>query len=101
VTRELPGPDFGLNEYQNGAFCDGVLYCVAIANNTAGDKVVLAYHAEKGIWLTNWYCPIPRFRCQVYFATTQIVGFGGSIFVFLEQEYLKDVKFCIARLDCI
>ncbi|CAM6034952.1 unnamed protein product [Sphagnum compactum] len=101
VTGELPGPDFGLNEYQNGAFCDGVLYCVAIADNTAGDKVVLAYHMEKGIWLTNWYCPIPSFRCQVYFATTQIVGFGGSIFVFSEQEYLKDVKFCIARLDCI
>jgi F-box interacting protein len=101
VTGELPGPDFGLNEYQNGAFCDGVLYCVAIADNAAGNKVVLAYHMEKGIWLTNWYCPIPSFRCQVYFATTQIVGFGGSIFVFSEQEYLKDVKFCIARLDCI
>ncbi|CAK9261873.1 unnamed protein product [Sphagnum jensenii] len=101
VTGELPGPDFGLNEYQNGAVCDGVLYCVAIADNTAGDKVVIAYHVEKGIWLKNWYCPIPRFRCQVYFATTQIVGFGGSIFVFSEQEYLKDVKFCIARLDCI
>jgi hypothetical protein len=29
------------------------------------------------------------------------VALAGSIFVFSEQEYLKEVKFCIARLDCI
>ncbi len=108
VSGDLPGPDFGLNEYQNGAYCDGVLYCVALStddhvmhSSVSGCKVVLAYHVKKGKWLTNWYCPIPSFRSHAYFATTQIVALAGSIFVFSEQEYLKEVKFCIARLDCI
>ncbi len=100
VTGNLPGPDFGLNEYQNGAYSDGVLYCVALSGDTSG-KVVLAYHVAKGIWLPKWNCPIPTFRSNAYFATTQIVGLGGSIFVFSEQEYLKEVKFSIERLEFV
>jgi hypothetical protein len=99
-TGDLPGPDFGLNEYQNGAYSDGVLYCVALSGDTSG-KVVLAYHVAKGIWLPKWNCPIPTFRSNAYFATTQIVGLGGSIFVFSEQEYLKEVKFSIERLEFV
>ncbi len=99
-TGDLPGPDFGLNEYQNGAYSNGVLYCVALSGDTSG-KVVLAYHVAKGIWLPEWYCPIPTFRSNAYFATTQIVGLGGSIFVFSEQEYLKEVKFSIEKLEFI
>jgi hypothetical protein len=99
-TGDLPGPDFGLNEYQNGAYSDGVLYCVALSGDTSG-KVVLAYHVAKGIWLPKWNCPIPTFRSNAYFATTQIVGLGGSIFVFSEQEYLKEVKFSIEKLEFV
>ncbi|CAK9868607.1 unnamed protein product [Sphagnum jensenii] len=99
-TGDLPGPDFGLNEYQNGAYSNGVLYCVALSGDTCG-KVVLAYHVAKGIWLPEWHCPIPTFRSNAYFATTQIVGLGGSIFVFSEQEYLKEVKFSIEKLEFI
>jgi hypothetical protein len=95
VTGNLPGPDFGLNEFQNGAYSNGVLYCVALTGDTGG-KVVLAYHVAKGIWLPNWYCPIPTFRSNV-----QIVGLGGSIFVFSEQKYLKQVKFSIEKLEFI
>ncbi|KAH9539984.1 hypothetical protein CY35_15G085000 [Sphagnum magellanicum] len=71
VVADLPGPDFGLNEYQV-------------------DKT----------WSSNSSYILPRLSSDATFATTQLLECNGSIYVFSEQElYGSHVHFCIAKFD--
>ncbi|KAG0628139.1 hypothetical protein M758_1G004000 [Ceratodon purpureus] len=103
---DLPCPAFGLNEYQNGVYFKDsereLLMCVAIID-TMG-RGVLVYDITKKKWAPGpnakqLHIPLVRSEPNVsHLATTQIVGCGGSVFVFSEQECGRDVYFVIHKL---
>lgn len=102
---ELPGPEFGLNEYQNGAYfkddsrCLELLLCVAVLDG--GGKGVIVYDMKLGLWRSDHIVQIPIMTGDTgisIIATCHILECGGSVFVFSEQEYGKEVSFCIHKL---
>ena len=104
---DLPGPEFGLNEYQNGAYfkddlrCLELLLCIAVLEG--GGKGVIVYDMKLGKWRSdrNSIIQIPIMTGEAgisIIATSQILECGGSIYVFSEQEYGKEVSFCIHKL---
>ena len=103
---DLPCPPFGLNEYQNGVYLKDsereLLMCVAIID-TRG-RGVLVYDIVTKKWAQGpdvklLHIPLVRSEPNVsHLATTQIVGCGGSVFVFSEQECGRDVYFLIHKL---
>ncbi|KAH9533480.1 hypothetical protein CY35_18G054900 [Sphagnum magellanicum] len=127
VVSDLPGPDFGLNEYQVGVNANGIIYCVALVSDEAAVTVpadnhaatshdtstsnittaahcckgLLAYNVKEKSWSSNSSWILPRLCPDATFATTQLLECNGSIYVFSEQELssCKDVHFCIAKLE--
>ena len=104
VTGDVPGPEFGLNEYQTGAFSEGILYCVGfLEGGNVATRGILAYHVESGEWIRNWRCTLPALECCQHVTssnTTQIFESEGSIFLYWEQEHSRTlVHFCIAKLE--
>lgn len=104
TVGDVPGPDFGLNEYQTGSYCERwkILFCIGFLSG--GGKGILAFHVEKREWLHEWRCtlPSPSFaenRLITYFAITQLVVCNGMIYLFSEQEFGRDVKHCIHMLN--
>ena len=104
VTGDVPGPEYALNEYQTGAFSEGILYCVGfIEGGNVATRGILAYHVESGEWIGNWKCTLPSLECCQHVTssnTTQIFESDGSIFLYWEQEHSRTlVHFCIAKLE--
>ncbi len=127
VVSDLPGPDFGLNEYQVGVNANGIIYCVALVSDEAAVTVpadnhaatshdtstsnittashcckgLLAYNVKEKSWSSNSSWILPRLCPDATFATTQLLECNGSIYLFSEQELssCKDVHFCIAKLE--
>jgi hypothetical protein len=102
---DLPGPEFGLNEYQNGAYfkddsrCLELLLCIAVLEG--GGKGVIVYDMKLGLWRSDHIIQIPVVTGEAgisIIATSHILECGGSIYVFSEQEYGKEVSFCIHKL---
>lgn len=101
---DLPGPEFGLNEYQNGAYfkddsrCLELLLCIAVLEG--GGKGVIVYDMKLGKWRSDRIIQIPVMTGESgssIIATSHILECGGSIYVFSEQEYGKEVSFCIHK----
>ncbi len=115
VVSDLPGPDFGLNEYQAGVNANGIIYCVALVSDEAAVTVpadnhdaanvnnhaatshdtstaahcckgLLAYNVKEKSWSSNSSWILPRLCTDATFATTQLLECNGSIYVFSEQE---------------
>lgn len=89
-TGDIPGYDFFLNEYQTGVCKDGILYCVAFANNKFEGKIicekrVLAYDLEKGEWMPNWTCLLPLQRDDTVHVA-QLVECNKDVYLFLEYS---------------
>ena len=104
VTGNVPGPEYALNEYQTGAFSEGVLYCVGfLEGGNLATQGVLAYHVESGEWIRNWRCTLPSLQCCQHVTpsnNTQIFESEGSIFLYWEQEHSRTlVHSCIAKLE--
>ena len=104
VTGHVPGPEYALNEYQTGAFAEGVLYCVGFLDGgNVATQGVLAYHVESGEWIHNWRCTLPSLQCCQHVTpsnNTQIFESEGSIFLYWEQEHSRTVVHsCIAKLE--
>jgi hypothetical protein len=102
---DLPGPEFGLNEYQNGAYFKDdsrrleLLLCIAVLEG--GGKGVIVYDMKLGQWRKDHIIQIPVMTGDSgisIIATSHILECGGSIYVFSEQEYGKEVSFCIHKL---
>lgn len=85
-TGDLPGPEFGLNEYQTGVCVNGKLYCVAFLED-GSSKGVVAYDVEEGRWLTDWKCPLPCSGSPANSSSVaQVVECDGEVYLFSEHE---------------
>lgn len=83
VTEDVPGPGFALNEHQNGAYMNGVLYCVAFLDGDRG-RGLLAYSVDEGKWLPDLACPLP---IPSNLNIMQVANINGEIMVFSEIEH--------------
>lgn len=104
TVGDVPGPDFSLNEYQTGSYCErrNILFCVGFLEG--GGKGILAFHLGKREWLYEWRCTLPSLsfvenRLTTYFAITQLLVCNGMIYLFSEQEFGREVKHCIHLLN--
>ncbi|KAG0625148.1 hypothetical protein M758_2G031300 [Ceratodon purpureus] len=95
VARDLPGPEFGLNEHQSGVCVDGVLYFIAFLEAN-GSKGVVAFDVEKGEWLAERSCCVPF---SLHSNMLHLVKSGGNVYLFSEQEHGGAVEHCIDVLD--
>ena len=95
VAKDIPGPEFGLNEHQTGVCVDGVLYFVAFLEDD-GQKGVAAFNVKKGEWLKNKNCSLP---CSSYSNILQLVESSGNVYLFSEQEHGGIVEHFIDVLD--
>ena len=97
-TGDLPGPEFGLNEYQTGVCVNGKLYCVAFLED-GSSKGVVAYDVKEGKWLTDWKCPLP---CPGSPANSpsvaQVVECDGEVYLFSEHENSNVVEHRIDKM---
>lgn len=85
-TGDLPGPEFGLNEYQTGVCVNGKLYCVAFLED-GSSKGVVAYDVKEGRWLTDWKCPLPCSGSPTNSSSVaQVVECDGEVYLFSEHE---------------
>ncbi|KAG0579100.1 hypothetical protein KC19_4G073000 [Ceratodon purpureus] len=79
---DLPGPAYGLNEYQTGVCVDGILHFITFLEDDCG-KGVVAFDVENRKWLDNRTCPIPLFSNS---DILQLVENDGKVYLFSEQE---------------
>ena len=92
---DLPGPAFGLNDFQSGVCLNGVLYFIAFLEGACGRGVV-AFDVEKRKWLDNMTCPIPF---SSYSNTLQLVETNGNVYLFSEQEQGGSIHHCVDVLE--
>ena len=95
VANDIPGPEFALNEHQTGVCVEGILYFVAFLE-ADGLKGVVAFDVVKGEWLKNRNCSVPF---SLHSNILQVVGSGGNVYLFSEQEREGAVEHCIDELD--
>jgi hypothetical protein len=96
VTGDVPGPEFGLNEYQTGAFSEGILYCVGfLEGGNVATRGVLAYHVESGEWIRNWRCTLPSLECCQH--VTSCTGSRSTV-AHWSISALRNLSF---RLTCL
>jgi len=100
VTGDLPGVEFGLNEYQTGVYSNGTLYCIVNLGNGLG-KGVLAYNVEDRKWVSDWKCPLPILTGDGdAFFNTQLVECDGGVYLFSEQQFRQEkVEHRIDKLE--
>jgi F-box interacting protein len=81
---DLPGPAFGLNEYQTGVCVNGILYLIIfLKGHKPCNRGVVAFDVKDGKWLENMACPIPF---SSYWNTLQLVETNGKVYLFSEQD---------------
>lgn len=102
VTGEISGPEHGLNEFQSGAYINGILYCLAFSEE--GHQAILAYNVEKEEWSTDWKCSYPReyLRCVDRATNPQLLRCGEHVYFFWEETGDRGPQvsqFRIARLN--
>ena len=98
VTGDIPGCEFGLNEYQTGVCVDGVLYCVAFLEDGSA-KGLLAYDVQQGKWLSEWRIPLPCPEYANSFSIAQVVECDNQVYLFSELETGHTVEHRIDKLD--
>lgn len=86
VTGDLPGPQFGLNDYQTGVYSDGILYCIAFLGDGEG-KGIIAYNIEEEKWLVDRTCLLPNYNSS---NIMQLVESKGQVYLFSELERHDD-----------
>ena len=97
-TGDLPGPQFGLDEYQTGVCVDGKLYCVVFFED-GSSKGVVAYDLKEGKWLTDWKCPLPSSESLVNSSSVaQVVESDGQVYLYSEHEIDDDVEYRIDKM---
>ena len=94
VTGDMPGLEFGLNEYQTGVCINGILYCISHLEDGSG-KGVVAYNVGAGAWLSDWRCPLPAPGN----ANSQLVECDGEVYLFSEHETGRAVEHRIDKLE--
>ena len=94
VTDDMPGLEFGLNEYQTGVCINGILYCISHLEDGSG-KGVVAYNVGAGAWLSDWKCPLPAPGN----ANSQLVECDGEVYLFSEHETGRAVEHRIDKLE--
>ena len=100
VTGDVPGVEFGLNEYQTGVYSNGTLYCIANLGDGLG-KGVLAYNVEDRKWLSAWKSPLPSPTGDAdAFFNAQLVECDGGVYLFSElQTEQETVEHRIDKLE--
>ena len=100
VTGDLPGVEFGLNEYQTGVCSNGTLYCIATLGDGLG-KGVLAYNVEDRKWLSDWKSPLPNLAEDAdAFFNAQLVECDGGVYLFSELQIREEtVEHRIDKLE--
>lgn len=98
VTGDIPGCEFGLNEYQTGVCVDGVLYCVAFLEDGSA-KGLLAYDVQQGKWLSDWRISLPCPEHANSFSIAQVVECDNQVYLFSERETGHTVEHRIDKLD--
>ena len=97
-TGDLPGPEFGLNEYQTGVCVNGKLYCVAFLED-GSSKGVVAYDIKEGKWLTDWKCSLPCSGSPANSSSVaQVVECDGEVYLFSEHEIGNVVEHRIDKM---
>ena len=94
VTGDMPGLEFGLNEYQTGVCINGILYCISYLEDGSG-KGAVAYDVAAGDWLSDWRCPLPAPGN----ANSQLVECDGEVYLFSEHENVRAVEHRIYKLE--
>ena len=95
VTGDIPGCEFGLNEYQTGVCVDGVLYCVAFLEDGSA-KGLQAYDVQ---WLLDWRISLPCPEHANSFSIAQVVECDNEVYLFSEREIGHTVEHRIDKLD--
>ena len=100
VTGDLPGLEFGLNEYQSGVCSNDTLYCITTLGDGLG-KGVLAYNVKDGKWLSDWKCPLPILTGDAdRFFNAQLVECDGGVYLFSELQIEEEtVELRIDKLE--
>ena len=94
VTGDMPGLEFGLNEYQTGVCTNGILYCISYLADGSG-KGVVAYDVAAGAWLSDWRCPLPSPGID----NSQMVECDGEVYLFSEHATGRAVEHRIYKLE--
>jgi len=97
VTGDIPGCEFGLNEYQTGVCVDGVLYCVAFLEDGSA-KGLQAYDVQQGKWLSDWRISLPCPEHANSFSIAQVVECDNEVYLFSEREIGHSVEHRIDKL---
>lgn len=98
-TEELPGPAFGLNEYQTGVCVNGILYFLAFLDGD-GSRGVLAFDVIRNKWLPSMTYPIPHSDSM---NMAHLVENDGELYLFYEKWNEKEgcYKHCIDVLEVL
>jgi hypothetical protein len=99
VTGDLPGVEFGLNEYQTGVYSNGTLHCIVNLGDGLG-KGVLAYNVEDRKWVSDWKCPLPSPTGDAdAFFNSQLLECDGEVYLFSELQTEETVERRFDKLE--
>lgn len=107
----VPGPEFCLNEYQNGVCIDGTLYCIAFLDDGSSkgisDRGVLAFNLEQEKWMSDLTLRLPFSTSYLETSNLQLLECDGNLYLFSERMFSQDkdpyvsvpVYHCIEKLE--